>query len=1409
MLLLLSADASHPHPHSHTPSYLRRHRECHADIIVTCLNFFPKYIHLSIFSTGNASTRAVHVRKGMASAPSTWAMVSRHGAITTLSSPHRICLSCRLKLKRALHLTISPSEPNDAGHFPITRSLGSSKTHQNYLHHRHSKRRCRRDSQKENKSLRLIQHTVDSSTAIRDVLSDLPPAGKLETFQVRPNIRTHASDLIATSNFRTEWGTLWQAKRRDQKFNEAFETLLDMQGSGSKKLEPRETEKLGQQEEAGEDAASNQMQPPKRDGAQRSRFDRLISCNGEETTFAQTTEHGRQSSSAKAESMTQMRLWIGRWSPARQPALSPSRPIQAIIGGMPTCKAYHTTSRSRQEAIAPTGTPSAPPPDLTSISAKPAENQNGIRAQLRRWQELHGHEHNLKDDVFLDGDGLDGNFSNNLVRLPDRETQYTPTQAEQEEGEEEAMAHFMHSSSEDSSSVDTSIRFLRMGDLVELLDHRSDRGLLVGVFVRRFAGISQFYTMHGRWVHAKDKLIQYSIPGWVSKDLVEPLIPYLPAPEDVKGRYDELMEDAYMKDLSVPRQVATPLIARMVNFYDEAQEIYRKNARSLDNAHEILAHDSHLRYGSLQSAASTLLGVPVASLSTPALFTVRQALTNAGFAFSIDLRSHRLTGYLQIRSKKQVSMVERVRQWLREWQDDLAQTAGMDEKQRSQHRPSEHASYVYSFLDKAREIVKRSREHRDPTPYGIVGPSKVQFELGPGQDCVKVTKEPAFNKQDSEILRFMEAWCLSNMFAYLPRLQALPPLILQATGLYDGYSLRHATGSLMLQELGTIMPYENRVRFDPNLLLPSSEHSKPLQNLMKSIANDTREEQFVDSMKHLRHDWKDMPVYCIDDAAAEEIDDGLSIEPVANHDSELKEWWVHIHIANPTAFFSKDHPMAKMAKHMGESVYMPERSYMMLPRWSTQNYFSLSSNRPCLTFSARLDQDGNTLERKITPGIIRNVFRLTRPEVAELMGVSEDDGHPEQTFVVGGTPPPPRPRRSQMGDIKEKNVQELRWLTHLGVLRKGIRQKAGGIFFETHKPEVKVWQRHSNPGLAWDTPYRHGWRRVEGDPVIQVKTKGFLNWFTAADSVVDLLVREHMLLACEVAAYWCEERQIPAIFRGTVEKPDTINDRKAVENVMASAVTRSPNSQWPMHLGIDYLKTFATTVLSTRPFKHDVIGMQKYGKVTSPLRRYGDMITHWQIEAALRQEALTGRSLVTADPNADRSFLPFSRSVLETIIVGLQPRESTITKAKQQSEAFWLLQLLFRLIHVPMSHPSNQHPGTTPLPFPTIRAASLPQGQAAISRLRDIGAAADTKWDRDVRVCHAYVFDVDLTKSSVSPVHVFLTELNIQAQMQRPELCGLGELRPGDIWECWIDEVQVYRRTVILAPIRCVERADD
>lgn len=1004
-------------------------------------------------------------------------------------------------------------------------------------------------------------------------------------------------------------------------------------------------------------------------------------------------------------------------------------------------------------------------PQLPDMPPPIPGDSTGIRAKLRQWQEEHGKtlEEQYNKDMPMPEE-MDSELTNTLTKMGDNNS--IRSYREEEEDERQAVAHFAASRAEDLDDDITDPRFLFMGDLVELEFANSEKDSLLAVFVRKIGVESQFYSINGRWINAPERQVQYAIPGWVSPKLIEPLLEHLPNVADAE-ELSALKRESYVNDISVPRHVAAPLVSRMIAFHRESLEIYRKHASTLDRAHEILAHDTDLRYGSLVSAASGLLGIPSDKLPLTALFTVRRALMNAGFAFNVDRRSHRVTGYLQIRPKQQVKTVEQVRKWLREWQDDNATMALMSASQRQRHTRKRGAFIVDNFLKQAREIVLASRQRREPTQHGNVGPSKVRHAITKDQDAVKVESDTRFGVQDHELVRFMEAWACNNMFLGLPRINALPPLILQATGLYEDHDLGAQTGFLFLQELGTILPYENRVRFDQHLLLPSSQHSRPLQQLMNKLLSMGKGYKFSDKMADVRHDWGELPVYCIDDASALEIDDGISVERANSADSNQPEWWVHVHIANPTAFFDRDNPLAKMARHMGETIYTPERAYMMLPRWATNKNFSLAPNRPCLTFSARMNEDGEKLEHKITSGFIRNVQRLTPSELSTLLGQQDESKKAQFDITVGGAVPPQPERRSAVPDMKEVNINELKQLQKLAEGRTRQRKAAGGIFFDSRKPTLSVWQTAAHPGLAWQHPHRKGARSVEGDPVINMQTQGLTNWFAEGEQAQDILVREMMLLACEVSTAWCAERQIPTIYRGSVKKPGQRDPDEFYQSECVPAMERN-NGVLPMHIGIEHVRNMGSLVLNTKPLRHNLLGLDHYGKVTSPLRRYGDMILHWQIEAALLKEAHSGTSLVTSGPTLsgkqpDHRFLPFSEENLQTIMTGLQPREAMITRAKSYAENFWVAMLMFRAHHF----------GEAKLPFDT---------------------------------CHAYIMS---RPSPAQPrVMGMFEELSVTSSMMRPEKLGLGfpEARAGDRWECVIESVNVYYRHIALRPIRLADR---
>ncbi|KAI5235689.1 RNB-domain-containing protein [Aureobasidium subglaciale] len=967
----------------------------------------------------------------------------------------------------------------------------------------------------------------------------------------------------------------------------------------------------------------------------------------------------------------------------------------------------------------------------------------GIRDQLRKWHDEHGHEKSAINNDSEHDVNERGETTNNFTRLGDVDNFRRPEESLEDQRDDNSQ--LLHARTSDLEDWDPQHRFLRTGDLVLLDFPRSEREPILAIFVRRVGEPlqSQFYTVHGKWIHATERHIQHAVLSFVSPELVQPIVSYLPD----YGLTEELLDRAQMFDLSVPREVSAPLVTKMLDFQRKSEQIYRDHATTLDSAHHSLAHPTDLKFGTLELIASRLLGTEKDKpISQEAIYAVRRALTRAGFAFGHDRRSHRLTGFIQIRSKEQVANVERIRNWVRSWQDDLAIFAA---GKSSDHQFSPAAQHVVNFIHKSQSLIQESRQRRNFTSNGRLGNSKKRFSIS-DQDVVQYEYSIDFDEQDRELIKFMEAWACSGMLLGLPRVEALPPLILQATGMYEELALNPKAGFTFLQEIGVLTPHENRIRFDNHLLLPSSQHSKPLEKLMTKVISMVTEPNFVDSMAHLRKDWGDLPVFCIDGEGAHEIDDGVSYE-----DAGEGEHWIHIHIANPTAFFDQDNALAKMARHMTETIYMPERAFVMLPRWSTQKHFSLKAERPCLTFSAKLNSQGHIIEQKIQPGFIRNVKFITPTEAARVVGVGSGT-KPDVVLTVGGEPPRRKPRKTA-DHLLEHEIEVLKKLQMLAEKRQAMRRGAGGLFLDTAQPDFSIWQQNKHAGLGWEHPSRNRARFVEGDPIIEYRTKELVSWFSSGTGVSDILVRECMLLACEIGASWCAERNIPVIYRGTVDSPDGKTPKEFHDRVLVPA-TEKNGGETPMHLAIEYLRNSGSTILATKPLHHRVLGIPTYSKATSPLRRYGDMILHWQVEAALREEAKAGGQLDFSGGN--HKLLPFSETALKSISSGLQPREAMIRRTTDYAENHWLATLFFRAHY--------------------YKECELPA------------------------TFQAYVHMTPSAKNAEFPV--VIKEYSCPATVAKPDAYGLGHAQAGDTWECAIEEVDVFSRKILLRPVRLVDR---
>lgn len=801
---------------------------------------------------------------------------------------------------------------------------------------------------------------------------------------------------------------------------------------------------------------------------------------------------------------------------------------------------------------------------------------------------------------------------------------------------------------------------------------------------------------------------------------------------------------------------------------EEAESVYRKNAPVLDTAYAVLADNSRTRMMTLAQIAKALLaqGDMAWKPSSSDLLAVRKALNHNTFRFRSDQRSHRLTNVFAIRPKNDVQVVETVHEWIREYFEYQAKAANHVSKDSAVR--TQGTTNVLRFLEKARRLVAKSRKDRDPTSGGL-GPSKSHDASAPSS-TLRVETDEVFTKTDQEIITFLQAWVLNNQFQHMGGLHSACADLVAATGCYKSGVIQHPvdtesqsnlirreTGLVFLQEIGVVTPYENRSIYDEQLMLPTVRLSRNLELLNEKASLLRITPDFRDSMADMRRDWGSTNVYCIDDIGAQEIDDGISIEQVKGTNSEF---WIHVHVANPTAFFDKTHTLSSLAAHMTQTVYTPERTFPMLPKWATDDFFSLRPNRPVITFSSRVDRSGNVLETNISHGIIRNLISITPSELASSLG--ERPKGERRRLVVGGQVDntaqsrlPPKMNHSQ--------VEELQELYALAKALSKKRQEFGGISMFNSSPSVRVFESSLKPGLTWHAPSVNRSRFITGDPIIEITKaapKGFLRFNMDATNIVE----EIMILGCSTAASWCGERGIPVVFRGSIAPPNANRapSEELKRNIMTNYLKKHQNP--PLRLTTQYMESLGRAIAHTSPLPHRVIGVSGYVRVTSPLRRFSDMVAHWQIEAAIRYEAKTRKKYNAAELGSQRGILPFNLHQIQESIITLSPREKLIATTQRNAVNHWVSQAFLRALR--------------------YGEAELPTTFRCWIRYVDLGA----------------------NRRALKPMAVgLMPEYGLRVAIR-----DIDDAQLGDEWEVMLDSVDLFNARIYVKPVRLLKReADD
>ena len=175
-----------------------------------------------------------------------------------------------------------------------------------------------------------------------------------------------------------------------------------------------------------------------------------------------------------------------------------------------------------------------------------------------------------------------------------------------------------------------------------------------------------------------------------------------------------------------------------------------------------------------------------------------------------------------------------------------------------------------------------------------------------------------------------------------------------------------------------------------------------------------------------------------------------------------------------------------------------------------------------------------------------------------------------------------------------------------------------------------------------------------------------------------VLVSEMMILANRLAADHASSIGLPVIFR-TQEAP---------------ADAPPDTSDLPEPLRFERLrKTFKRSRLSVTPAPHSGLGLDAYTQISSPIRRYADLVTERQFGAALRGAAP-----------------PYGREELLEILTTAESAESEGRRLEQSSTTYWVLTYLSRYQQeTPLEAIVMDHKGNVTLENYSVRGKTAGQ----------------------------------------------------------------------------------------------------
>ncbi len=191
--------------------------------------------------------------------------------------------------------------------------------------------------------------------------------------------------------------------------------------------------------------------------------------------------------------------------------------------------------------------------------------------------------------------------------------------------------------------------------------------------------------------------------------------------------------------------------------------------------------------------------------------------------------------------------------------------------------------------------------------------------------------------------------------------------------------------------------------------------------------------------------------------------------------------------------------------------------------------------------------------------------------------------------------------------------------------------------------------------LAKISYLRRNWRKLQGsiqikmpESIIKVKDDEEVTIELIDSSPSRQLVAEMMILAGQIGGRYGSEHNLPLPYRGQPQ-PELPSEEELLSLPAGPTRFCALRSCMPR------------SEMSMSPIRHACLGLESYVQVTSPIRRYTDLLSHFQIKAHLKG-----------------GELPFSREELQEIVYSVSSSSYEATLVERQTNRYWGLEYLRR-----------------------------------------------------------------------------------------------------------------------------------